>query len=365
MDNDMRVISGVPSGATGLAPERPNVLITSVGRRTYLVRWFQEALAGEGEVHVVNSSSLTPAFALANAAEVCPLIYSDEYIPFLLQYCRDHRIGALLSLFDIDVPVLSAHASEFRALGVEPIVAPLQVARACNDKYLGQKLVVGAGVPALATYLSLGDAKRALAAGEVSFPLFVKPRWGMGSIGIYAAHCEEELEAMYRLVRAQVASSYVKYESCEDPDHAVLIQQAAAGEEYGMDVMCDLRGAFAGVSVRKKIAMRSGETDIAQVIEPPCEFVELARTLAQAAPHPGNMDVDVFAVQNDDGSYASLRVLEMNARFGGGYPFSHQAGVNLPKALVAWLRGEEPAPGLLAAHKPGLYMKDISVVQLG
>lgn len=349
---------------TGLTPEHPNVLITSVGRRSYLVRWFQEALAGRGEVHVVNSSPLTPAFALADAAEVCPLIYSEEYIPFLFAYCRDHRIGALLSLFDIDVPVLAAHANEFRVLGVEPIVAPLDVARACNDKYLGQQLAAKAGVPALATYLSLEDAKRAIAEGEVSFPLFVKPRWGMGSIGIYAAHGEDELESAYRMVRNQVMDSYVKYESCEDPDHAVLIQEAAQGCEYGMDVMCDLQGSFAGVSVRRKIAMRSGETDVAEMIEAPQEFVELAKRLATVAPHPGNMDVDVFAVQDDDGSFRDLRVLEMNARFGGGYPFSHQAGVDLPAVLVAWLRGEEPAADALHVKYPGVYMKDIAIARL-
>ena len=29
----------------------------------------------------------------------------------------------------------------------------------------------------------------------------------------------------------------------------------------------------------------------------------------------------------------------MNARLGGGYPFSHIAGTDLPGAIVEWLRG--------------------------
>lgn len=48
------------------------------------------------------------------------------------------------------------------------------------------------------------------------------------------------------------------------------------------------------------------------------------------------MDADVFW----DGYNATI--LEMNARLGGGYPFSHIAGANLPKAYIDWTRGKIP-----------------------
>jgi carbamoyl-phosphate synthase large subunit len=37
-------------------------------------------------------------------------------------------------------------------------------------------------------------------------------------------------------------------------------------------------------------------------------------------------------------------VLELNPRFGGGYPFTHRAGANLPAALIAWAAGETIDP---------------------
>lgn len=94
---DVRLSHSLP----WLTSERPNVLLSSVGRRTYLVDWFKKALKNEGAVFVTNSSSLTPAFCAADDAAISPLIYSDDYIPFLINYCSEHRVGVVLSLIHI------------------------------------------------------------------------------------------------------------------------------------------------------------------------------------------------------------------------------------------------------------------------
>ena len=58
-------------------------------------------------------------------------------------------------------------------------------------------------------------------------------------------------------------------------------------------------------------------------------------------PHRGILDCDVFVGR------AGLTVVDLNPRFGGGYPFSHLAGANLPAAILAWATGREPDPSWL------------------
>ncbi len=65
-----------------------NILLTSVGRRAYMVKYFKEVVGPEGIVHISNSSDNTVAFQYADKCTITPLIYSDEYIPFLLEYCK-------------------------------------------------------------------------------------------------------------------------------------------------------------------------------------------------------------------------------------------------------------------------------------
>ena len=74
------------------------ILLTSVGRRCYLVEYFQQALAGQGRVVCVNSEPLTSGMAAADRRYTVPRIDSDAYIPCLLEICQQEEIGLMLSL---------------------------------------------------------------------------------------------------------------------------------------------------------------------------------------------------------------------------------------------------------------------------
>ena len=86
------------------------------------------------------------------------------------------------------------------------------------------------------------------------------------------------------------------------------------------------RGPRVPVSVRARNLPRCS-------VEIP-ELAELGKLIAAKLQHIGNLDCDIFY----DGREAC--VLEMNPRFGGGYPFTQCSGANIPKAYLAWAKGE-------------------------
>lgn len=334
-------------------PLKPlNLLFTSAGRRDYLIEYFSTALSGRGRIHVANSDPLCSAFTVGDAQIVTPSIHSQDYLPFLRDYCRRERIDAILPLFDIDLPVLASARTDFAEQGTQVIVASPETIAICNDKWRMVEFIRRAGLRTPTTFLDPESALAAVKRGELAFPLIVKPRWGMGSIGLMQAEDPDELRLIYELVRRRVFTSYLQFESAATPEASVLIQERAPGIEYGLDVLNDLKGRHIVTVAKRKLAMRSGETDIAKIEDRP-DLQALGAHLAALLSHPGNLDVDVFV----DG--AELAVLELNCRFGGGYPFTHAAGANFAATIVAWLSGSEPESQWLQARTGVTAVKSI------
>ncbi|MBQ8839827.1 MAG: ATP-grasp domain-containing protein [Clostridia bacterium] len=330
-----------------------NVLLTSVGRRAYMVKYFKEAIGNDGFVHVCNSDDKTVAFHYADKSVISPLIYDEEYIPFLLDYCKENKIDMLLSLFDIDLGMLSKNIDKFEEIGTRVVVSSKEVIDICNDKWKTYQFLKENGFNVPKTYLTLEDTINALDRGEISYPVIVKPRFGCGSIAMSIAEDEMALLYYFRRNTRTINKSYLKYESSSVEDK-IIYQECLKGQEYGADIINDLEGNYQNTIVKKKIAMRAGETDIAELVDEPEIFKECKR-LGELIGHIGNMDVDVFLV--DGAPY----VLEMNARFGGGYPFSHIGGCDLPRALVLWHKGQKIDKKILEASVGKRAYKELSI----
>jgi carbamoyl-phosphate synthase large subunit len=309
-----------------------NILLTSAGRRSYIVHYFKEALKSEGKVFVANSE-YTIAMEDADGYLITPLIYSDEYIPTLIDFCKANNISAIVSLFDIDLLVQAKNRRLFDEIGVKLISADKEFIRICNDKWSSFEFFKRMDIKTPKTYDSKRDVLKALHNGDLKFPVIVKPRWGMGSLAVFEAEAEKELSFYSTIVQKIISTSYLKYESELTKGSKIIYQEKIIGKEYGLDILNDLNGKYIRTFAKHKIAMRSGETDLGEtVISAP--FEKIAKKIAHESKHEGILSMD--CIQNESGIYA----LEMNCRISGHYPLSHLAGFNYPQVLIDWLKGK-------------------------
>ena len=309
-----------------------NILFTCAGRRNYLINYFKDAIKGQGSIIAVDMSLSAPAMVDADLAILVPSIYDETYLEELKKIIIEHRITAVVSLNDLELPILTKHKKELEATGAKIIVSSEQVIDIAFDKVETFNFLKAIGLKTPQTYTTLEHALAAIKEGSLSYPLVVKPRWGSASIGIDFPESSEELELAFKLQHIKLKKSILNTASEQDSDNAILIQGKLNGREFGMDIVNDFKGNYFGTFVREKLNMRSGETDKAvSIIDE--RFDKIGKKIANELQHIGSMDCDVFIANNE------LYVLELNPRFGGGYPFSHEAGVNTAAIYIEWLKG--------------------------
>ena len=71
-----------------------NILLTSVGRRAYIIDYLRDIykdLGLIGNIVATNSDMNTTAMSVADKAFESPLIYDEEYIPFLQEICKNEK----------------------------------------------------------------------------------------------------------------------------------------------------------------------------------------------------------------------------------------------------------------------------------
>ena len=333
-----------------------NILFTCAGRRTYLLKYFKENLSKGDKVVATDMQLSAPALQVADVKLQVPAVYDPEYVNITLNICKEQQIDVLLSLNDLELPILAENKARFESLGVKVIVSDPKVIDIAFDKYKTAQWVESLGLEAPKTYVRLEDVKSALATGEIEFPLFMKPRWGSGSIGLESIADMEELDIYYNLLMKKIKKTILATASVGD--EYIMIQEKLTGCEFGLDIMNDLNGKNVGVSVKQKLAMRAGETDKAVTVDLP-EVREMGRKIGETLGHIGNLDVDIM--QRADGAYC---VLELNPRFGGGFPFSYEAGVNMPKAIIQWAKGERVDPAILQPEYGRMFSKNDYLMEI-
>ena len=311
-----------------------HILFTCAGRRNYLINYFRDALKGRGKVFAMDMSDTAPAMVDADVAITVPSVYDINYIPSLIEIIQIHKINAIISLNDLELPILSRHLKYLQSTGVKVLVSSESVIDIAFDKIKTFNFIKSIGLKTPLTFTSLKEANDALKTNKITYPVVVKPRWGSASIGIDFPETYEELNLSFKLQHIKLKKSILNIVSQQDANNAILIQENMNGQEYGLDIVNDFEGNYFGTFVRKKINMRSGETDKAiSVIDD--RFNKIGEIISSNLKHIGILDCDIFVSNNE------FYILELNPRFGGGYPFSHEAGINIAAIYIDWLFSEK------------------------
>lgn len=318
------------------------IVIASAGRRAHYVKWFKEALQKQrirGEVIALDYRATSPTVGLADRAYETPAYNSPEYVPMMRHLFAEERPDLLLVMNDYEAHVVSQGlADELREMGC--VVAVLDKARyqIVLDKYATAQRLEEYGTPTPATRLG-SQATQILETTTDKDKFVVKHRYGAGSTGVFVVKPHE-------LVVAVEESA----ESALGPDgkpavHAdsVIIQDYLPGPEYGVDGVFSVNGAseFLGLVARRKDHMRDGDTDIATTVDPE-PFRAAIANIGRLFSPVGSIDVDFRETAE-----GAPQVIDINTRMGGGYPFTHRAGADMPSAIVRSAIGLEHLPELL------------------
>ena len=119
-----------------------------------------------------------------------------------------------------------------------------------------------------------------------------------------------------------------------------MVQQVCLGEEFSIDVFCDLESRCLNAIPRTMIESKGGESIKGMTIKD-SELIEYGRCVAETLGLVGPANIQCF--REPDGE---LRVTDINPRFGGGFPLPTAAGSRYPELAIALANGERPAPRL-------------------
>ena len=316
-----------------------NILILSAGTRNKIIQYFKKALCGHGKVVATDMSEFAPAVYEADKFYQVPRITDSGYLDVIFDICKKEQITAVLTLIDPELSLLSRYEAEFKKLGVTVIGSSYELCERSLDKYEMYKWLLEHNYKCAKSYISLDEFKQAVADGEVTYPVFVKPACGSASISISKAADEEVTEFLYK------------------QSEGMMIQEFLKGQEIGADVYIDMiSGEVVSIFTKKKLGMRAGETDKAVSFKDEKLF-ELIECFVKDSGYRGQIDIDIFDIDGE------CYISEVNPRFGGGYPHAYESGCDHMKLIVNNLEGRANEKHI-GEYVDGIYMMKYNEIMI-
>lgn len=285
-----------------------NILITSAGQRVSLVKAFQKEIKkinSEYKVYTVDLNPvLAPACHVSDGYRTVKRVTDPNYIIDLIQVCKELQIKVIIPTIDTELIVLAENKKRFLNEGINPIVSDSEFVNMCRDKRIINEFFLKNNIE-----IPLQFSKE-----NFSFPLFIKPYDGSLSKDTFLIKNE---------------SDFTDYHFQNDKLMFMEYIDQSLYDEYTVDTYYDKNGNLKCIVPRKRIFIRAGEVnkgvthknEITDYIKNRLSFIQGAR---------GCLTMQFFFNKE------TKRILgiEINPRFGGGYPLSYLAGANFPQYII-------------------------------
>lgn len=311
-----------------------SVLFTCIGRRVSLLKAFRSAarrLRQRVRFYGTDTNPLSPALQLCDEALLVKPTSHVRYIGQLLSIVHRHDVRLLVPTIDLDLRPLAEHRQRFERCGCRVLVSDPQVIDICQDKRQTSAFLRQHGFDCPVTQ----SVRAALAADrkrQLAWPCFLKP-WD-GHAGKHSTVVRDRQELLFFARRTPNA----------------ICQELVEGTEYTCDVYVDFQKRVRCVVPRRRLEVRSGEVSKGQIVKDSQIMTRVAQVIERLEAGPGVITLQLF--QTKDGS---IKVIEINPRFGGGAPLSIRGGADFPRWILQELTGRRPRIGF-DAFQDGLVM---------
>jgi carbamoyl-phosphate synthase large subunit len=288
------------------------VLLSSAGRRVGLLECFRRSAEEIALPLRILAADLAPHLSAAcakadGAFEVHPCSHS-EFVQDLVSLCAREKIDLIIPTIDPELQPLAANTERFASLSTTVVVSNPDVIALARDKLLTAQFFADIGVPTPRT-ATVKELRTSLE--EWKFPLILKPNFGSSSIGV--AHIHDVREAQ------RIPAGL------EDD----VVQEHCAGIEYTVNMFFDGSGLRCAVPHRR-IEVRAGEVSKGRTERIP-SLLAIAEKIGRALKGRAFGALCFQAILDENQQPTAI---EINARFGGGYPLAHSSGATFTKWLL-------------------------------
>lgn len=285
-----------------------NILITSAGKRVALTKYFKETLNRffpEAKVFITDMNpEMAPVSYVCDGSFKVPRVTDPEYPEVLLKICEENNVRMVIATIDTELLLLAGLKKDFEQRGINVLVSDELFIAMCRDKR------------------NTGDFfnKHSLRVPKEvdkynpTFPLFAKPYDGSLSTNIHYIRCKEELTP----------------EILDDPKLLFMEYiDKTVYKEYTVDMYYGKDNRVKCIVPRERIEIRAGEinkgrtakNDILDFLKEKFGYIEGC---------VGCICMQLFFCPETK----DLVGIEINPRFGGGYPLTYMCGANFPELLI-------------------------------